>query len=103
MSMRFLGATFVVFTLGAGCGGELPERPQVDYSCIEDVDCVPKNVGNCCGYFPRCVDVLYQPDPEAVMDWCEANQVVSACGWSAIDSCACVENTCRSLQDGREV
>ena len=38
----------------------------VDSSCKVDADCTVKNVGNCCGYYPACVNVSSATDPGVV-------------------------------------
>ena|SRR3989344_1485918 len=68
------------------------------YSCSTDDDCVVKDVHNCCGYFPRCVNKDYTPDVEAVKKNCQDKGFASICGWSVITNCTCVENTCKSMQ-----
>ncbi len=74
------------------------DRPTVtvDYSCTRDSDCVVKDVGNCCGYYPACVNVDSPTDPAAVQAECEKNDMQSICGFPEISSCACVENNCRA-------
>lgn len=72
--------------------------PPVSYACEEAADCTVKDVGNCCGYYPRCVNVD-SPTSEPVC----APDVASVCGWPDITHCTCVENRCRSMQDDREV
>lgn len=73
-------------------------REQVDYSCQFAEDCSIENVGNCCGYYPRCVN-KDSPLPGPV---CSDGQS-SVCGWSEISHCECVDNTCRSMQGDNEV
>jgi hypothetical protein len=63
----------------------------------EAVDCEIKDVRNCCGYYPRCVNVN-SPLPVPQCDG-----VSSVCGWPDISHCECVENTCRSMQGDNEV
>jgi hypothetical protein len=81
-----------------------PETPDagaanaVDYSCGEASDCEVKNVGNCCGYYPRCVNVdSPTPEPEC------SDGAGGVCGWPDITHCECVENRCRSMQGDTEV
>ena len=70
---------------------------QLDYSCKVDADCVVKNVGNCCGYFPACVNKDTQPDPEAVQARCAESGMASVCGFREIQACACVQNRCEAV------
>lgn len=66
----------------------------VDTSCQHDDDCEKKNVGNCCGYYPMCVNQHFEPDPEKS---CREGQA-SVCGWPVIDKCVC--NTKTQLCEG---
>ena len=61
-------------------------QPQQRPACTADSDCTVKNVGNCCGYYPGCVHVKYEPRPE---DACPDPNMVSVCGWHDIESCEC--------------
>ena len=69
-----------------------PSNP--DRSCKSDADCTVKNVGNCCGYYPMCVNLNAKTDPEAVRDACSKRGVASVCGFPEISSCSCVQGTC---------
>ncbi len=69
---------------------------QLDYSCRVDSDCQVKNVGNCCGYFPACVNKDAQPDPEAVQARCAESGMASVCGFREIQACSCVQNRCEA-------
>ena len=70
---------------------------QLDYSCRVDSDCEVKNVGNCCGYFPACVNKDAQPDPEAVQARCAETGMASVCGFRDIQACTCVSNRCEAV------
>jgi hypothetical protein len=83
-------------TAGPAADGGAAAGP--DYSCNEDEDCVIKDVHNCCGAYPRCVNQSSATPPPV----CPAG-VSSVCGWPDIDSCTCKENRCRSMQSGNEV
>ncbi|VUC29347.1 unnamed protein product [Clonostachys rosea] len=63
-------------------------------ACIEDSDCVIRNVGNCCGYYPMCANADAElPDP------CPEPGMFGVCGFPAIDSCKCgSRGGCISLQ-----
>lgn len=69
---------------------------NLDSSCRVDTDCEVKNVGNCCGYFPACVNKDAQPDPEAVQARCAETGMASVCGFREIQACSCVENQCQA-------
>lgn len=70
---------------------------EVDYSCKVDADCAVKNVGNCCGYYPACVNKDSPTFPEQVQARCAAEGVSSVCGFPEISGCACVEGRCTNL------
>lgn len=67
---------------------------QVDRSCKTDADCTVKNVGNCCGHYPACVNVNSPTDPEGVQAACAKSGMASVCGFPAISSCQCVQGQC---------
>lgn len=65
-------------------------------ACQTAADCVVKDVGNCCGYFPACVHRDQPVDPAAVKAQCEREGRAAICGFPEISSCACVEGQCVS-------
>lgn len=75
-------------------------KPAADarFSCTKDSECAVKNVGNCCGYYPRCANVNATFDPPD----CKPGQA-GVCGWPEIEQCTCRSNTCIALQGGREI
>jgi hypothetical protein len=76
-----------------------PSRPAgaPDLSCKVAGDCEVKNVGNCCGYFPACVNKNSPVDPEAVRAECERTGTSSICGWQDIQACECVQGQCSAV------
>jgi hypothetical protein len=68
---------------------------RVDRSCTTDADCTVKDVGNCCGYYPACVNVNSPTDPAAVRAQCAKDGRVSVCGFPAISHCQCVDLQCQ--------
>ncbi|HYG07355.1 MAG TPA: hypothetical protein VD865_13250 [Stenotrophomonas sp.] len=72
--------------------------PQLDLSCRTDADCTVKNVGNCCGAAPSCVNVDSPTDPAAVMAQCQASGRMSVCGFAEITGCQCVDGQCAARQ-----
>ena len=72
--------------------GATPSSP--DRSCKTDADCTVKNVGNCCGYYPGCVNVNAKTDPAAVQAQCAKTGTASVCGFPASSSCQCVSGQC---------
>ncbi|UYB51534.1 hypothetical protein OCJ37_16385 [Xanthomonas sp. AM6] len=67
---------------------------KVDASCRSDADCAVKNVGNCCGAMPACVNRDSPTDPQGVMAQCQASGRMSVCGSPAIAGCQCVAGRC---------
>ena len=70
------------------------EPSQVNRSCRTDADCTVKNVGNCCGYYPACVNVDAQTNPDAVQAQCAKSGMASVCGFPEISGCQCVKGQC---------
>jgi hypothetical protein len=76
------------------------EIGTVDYACRTDADCTVKNVGNCCGYYPACVNVDSPTFPEQVKAACTASGMSSICGFPAISGCECVQGRCEAMRTG---
>ena len=68
--------------------------------CETDSDCAVKDVGNCCGYFPMCVNKDARTDPAAVLAQCRKDDMASICGFREVSACQCVDNQCESLEGG---
>ncbi len=64
--------------------------------CRVDADCTVKNVGNCCGYYPACVNVNAEVSPEKVAEQCQRNGMMGVCGFPAISACTCVAGQCQA-------
>ncbi|HJR74429.1 MAG TPA: hypothetical protein VJ806_12400 [Luteimonas sp.] len=78
-------------------GGPLPaERvgAQIDRSCRADADCAVKDVRNCCGAMPACVNVNAKIDPAQVQENCKRGGMAGVCGFQAIESCRCARGQC---------
>jgi hypothetical protein len=67
---------------------------EVDYGCAVDADCAVKDVGNCCGYFPACVNQDSPTFPEQVRADCAARGESSICGFAEIRACRCDSGRC---------
>ena len=70
---------------------------KVDYSCTTDAHCTVKDVGNCCGYYPACVNVDSPTFPEQVKAACAESGTAGICGFPSISGCQCVENRCKAI------
>lgn len=88
---------FLVMILSSGCSDVAKDLPN-PYYCEKDSDCSVKDVHNCCGYYPRCVNIAYPPNITAVEEECRQKQQMSICGFPDVTGCRCVENECKSLQ-----
>jgi hypothetical protein len=68
------------------------------YACRQASDCTIRNVGNCCGYYPRCVNanaILTPPDCSGGM--------AGVCGFPTITSCECRDELCVAQQNGNSI
>jgi hypothetical protein len=66
----------------------------VDYTCRVDADCTVKDVGNCCGYYPACVNKDSPTFPDQVRADCAARGESSICGFAEIRACRCDSGRC---------
>ncbi|TXH66264.1 MAG: hypothetical protein E6Q88_12310 [Lysobacteraceae bacterium] len=78
-----------------------PANP--DRSCKTDADCAVKDVGNCCGAYPMCVNKNASTDPAAVQAQCAKDGMASICGFREVRGCSCVEGACQDVTDGEVV
>lgn len=69
---------------------------KVNTTCKTDADCSVKNVGNCCGYYPACVNVNSPTDPDGVQAQCAKDGMASVCGFQEISGCQCVQGQCQA-------
>jgi hypothetical protein len=67
---------------------------EVYYGCNTPADCEVKNVGNCCGYYPACVNKDSPTFPAKVKAACAAEGSSSICGFQEIGGCDCIEGRC---------
>jgi hypothetical protein len=74
------------------------EAPKLDYSCKADADCAVKNVGNCCGEMPACVNKDSPVDPAAVQSQCAKDGRMGVCGFREISSCSCNAGRCEAAE-----
>jgi hypothetical protein len=78
-----------------------PSAP--DRRCKVDSDCAVKDVGNCCGRFPMCVNKNAKTDPAAVSAQCAKQGMASICGFEEITACQCVDGQCKNAGNGASV
>ena len=81
-------------------GGTLPPRQAgaitVDYACSSNADCAVKDVGNCCGSMPACVNKNSPTDPQGVRAQCAASGMAGVCGFADVTACQCVSGRCEA-------
>lgn len=82
-------------------GNATPMSP--DRTCKTDADCAVKDVGNCCGRFPLCVNKDAKVDPAAVRAQCAKDGMASTCGFQEVGGCQCVQGRCENLPNGAPV
>jgi hypothetical protein len=70
---------------------------EVDYTCTTDADCTVKNVGNCCGAYPACVNTNSKTFPDRVRAQCAKEHRMAVCGFPSISGCACVQGKCSGI------
>jgi len=68
---------------------------KLDFACKTDTDCAVKNVGNCCGAKPACVNANSPTDPEGVKAECARKGMMAMCGFKPIEGCQCVQGQCK--------
>ncbi len=67
----------------------------LDASCAVDSDCEVKDVGNCCGRMPACVNRAAKPfDAAAMQRECERTGTSSICGFQELSGCLCQAGRC---------
>lgn len=91
-------ATSPVAEVAPGFNPSAPNR-----SCKTDSDCVVKDVGNCCGAYPMCVNKDAKTDPAAVRAQCAKDGMASVCGFQEVSGCQCVKGQCENLTGGAAV
>lgn len=84
-------------TDAASQGAPASTEDIVRYDCRSDADCAVKDVGNCCGYYPACVNRDSPTFPERVRAACEAEGIAGVCGFPVIQGCRCVESRCEAV------
>jgi hypothetical protein len=99
-------ATILLALLLGGCaqaathGARLPldaAHPHVDAACRVDADCTVKDVGNCCGRYPACVNRDSPTFPARVKAECGKKGMVGVCGFPVIRGCRCIDGRCGNL------
>jgi len=100
--MRLLLACLLAVSCGcASVSAGMPAAPRgadsVDYACRSDADCAIKDVGNCCGRYPACVNRDSPTFPERVRAECAKRQEMGICGFPEVTGCRCVDGRCSNV------
>lgn len=74
----------------------LPDPPALNLRCQADADCAVKNIGNCCGFMPACVNKTSPTAPELVLARCAASGEEPICDHPMIYACLCEQGICRA-------
>ena len=74
----------------------VPKAAAIDSSCRTSADCAVKDVGNCCGAMPACVNKDSPTDPQGVQAQCAASGRMGICGFADVTACQCVSGRCES-------
>lgn len=101
--MRSAALLACLFALAACAHAASPSPDRdggVDYRCSTDSDCAVKDVGNCCGYYPACVNHASPTFPAQVEAECAKKGMASVCGFPVVRGCACVDGRCREESRG---
>ncbi len=73
---------------------------ELGRSCNTNSDCAVKDVGNCCGAYPMCVNKDTKTDPAAVRAQCAKDGMASICGFQEVSGCQCVKGQCENITSG---
>ena len=71
-------------------------------SCQQDTDCMVKDVHNCCGYYPDCVNKEADVSALTVNKICARHNLASVCGFPSIKKCACTKGKCEIVPVGND-
>lgn len=66
----------------------------ISVACQSDSDCAVKDVGSCCGYYPRCVNKDSTTHPELVQAQCAKEGRAGVCGFPEVRGCRCENREC---------
>lgn len=114
---RAIASSLLAFALLVACArhGETPAANAIDaappavpvqaatpslpadaigVACETDTDCAVKDVGSCCGYFPRCVNKDSPTHPEQVQAQCAKEGRAGVCGFPEVRGCRCENREC---------
>lgn len=73
---------------------------SIDYTCVEDTDCVVKDIGNCCGIYNACVNKDSVADRQFVRSACGREGQASFCttGIAPGTACGCINGKCQNAR-----
>lgn len=74
----------------------LKAHADLTFACATASDCAIKDVGNCCGSYPACVNADSPVDSAAVARECADKGLSGVCGYPVIDACVCNAGRCEA-------
>ena len=103
MRMCLFTLSFCLFATAGQAHGEVTSLESyyadLNRSCKVDADCEVKDVGNCCGYLPQCVNKAAAINKQLVSQLCKEQLIMGTCGVQLIESCKCEMSQCRAILD----
>ena len=76
---------------------DLLTQNGVYYGCKLPSDCQVKDIGNCCGYYPACVNKDSPTFADQVKAQCASEGQMSVCGYEDVTGCSCIEGRCTNI------
>ncbi len=74
----------------------LKAHAGLSFACATSNDCAIKDVGNCCGSYPACVNADSPVDADAVARECAEKGLSGICGYPVIEACVCTAGRCEA-------
>lgn len=85
-----------VSTVAESAAEPVSELPALNLRCQTDADCAVKNIGNCCGYLPACLNKASPTAPDLVLARCAASGEEPICDHPMIYACLCEQGICKA-------
>lgn len=105
MAFVVVATMLILLVPGAGRSETAAQQTLAEYqdsisrSCQSDQDCAVKDVHNCCGYYPECVNKATVTNPGLVDSLCKIEGMAGICGFPSISGCHCIDNVCKDYYD----
>ncbi len=88
-------ALFLALSLPVSITFAADELSRVNTSCEVDADCAVKDLRNCCGLYPACVNTAAVINTE--LDDPQCDGFASICGYETITECHCQDHQCQRI------